>query len=106
MGEGCQANEADANRAIASESDGGGALTQLASVVTGGTGDGVPPFLSQGSVVLTQDGTSPHRPSFPASRPVSEDVLVDLPVFHDHQHRPGRILEELDVVQWVAVDQE
>jgi 6-phosphogluconolactonase len=52
-----QTNEADANRVIAFERSEDGALRQVASVATGGTGDGMPHLTSQGSVVLTQDGT-------------------------------------------------
>jgi 6-phosphogluconolactonase len=52
-----QTNETDGNHVIVFESGGDGALSRLASVVTGGNGDGVPHLTSQGSVVLTQDGT-------------------------------------------------
>jgi 6-phosphogluconolactonase len=52
-----QTNEADGNRVIVFERGDDGALAQVASVATGGTGDGVPHLTSQGSVVLTQDGT-------------------------------------------------
>jgi 6-phosphogluconolactonase len=51
-----QTNERDGNRVIVFQRDGDGALTQLASVATGGNGDGVPHLTSQGSVVLTRDG--------------------------------------------------
>ncbi len=51
-----QTNEADANRVIVFERGDDGALTQVASLATGGKGDGVPHLTSQGSVVLTQDG--------------------------------------------------
>jgi 6-phosphogluconolactonase len=52
-----QTNEADGNRVIVFGRGDDGALTQLASVATGGNGDGVPHLTSQGSVALTQDGT-------------------------------------------------
>ncbi len=52
-----QTNEADGNRVIVFERGDDGALAQVASLATGGTGDGVPHLTSQGSVVLTQDGT-------------------------------------------------
>jgi hypothetical protein len=52
-----QTNEADGNRVIVFQRGDNGALTELASVATGGNGDGVPHLTSQGSVVLTQDGT-------------------------------------------------
>lgn len=50
-----QTNEAEGNRVVVFEGGDDGALTQLASVATGGKGDGVPHFTSQGSVLLTQD---------------------------------------------------
>jgi 6-phosphogluconolactonase len=52
-----QTNEADRNRVIVFDRDETGALNQVASLATGGKGDGVPHLTSQGSVVLTQDGT-------------------------------------------------
>jgi 6-phosphogluconolactonase len=52
-----QTNEADGNRVIVFQRGDDDALTELASVATGGNGDGVPHLTSQGSVVLTQDGT-------------------------------------------------
>jgi 6-phosphogluconolactonase len=52
-----QTNEADGNRVIAFEAAGDGALTQIASVSTGGKGDGVPHLTSQGSVALTTDAS-------------------------------------------------
>jgi 6-phosphogluconolactonase len=52
-----QTNEADGNRVIVFQRGDDGALTELGSVATGGNGDGVPHLTSQGSVVLTQDGT-------------------------------------------------
>jgi 6-phosphogluconolactonase len=51
-----QTNEADGNRVIVFERGADGALTQVAILATGGTGDGVPHLTSQGSVLLTQDG--------------------------------------------------
>jgi 6-phosphogluconolactonase len=52
-----QTNEADGNRVIAFEAADDGALTQIASVSTGGKGDGVPHLTSQGSVALTNDAS-------------------------------------------------
>jgi len=52
-----QTNEAEGNRVIVFQRGDDGVLTELASVATGGNGDGVPHLTSQGSVVLTQDGT-------------------------------------------------
>src|SRR5439155_7982162 len=52
-----QTNEVDGNRVIVFDRGEDGALTQVASHSTGGTGDGVPHLTSQGSVVLSQDGT-------------------------------------------------
>jgi 6-phosphogluconolactonase len=52
-----QTNEADGNRVIAFAAGNDGALEQVASVSTGGKGDGVPHLTSQGSVVLSQDGS-------------------------------------------------
>ena len=52
-----QTNEPDGNRVIVFEAGDDGALNQIASVATGGNGDGVPHLTSQGSVVLTRDGT-------------------------------------------------
>lgn len=52
-----QTNEADGNRVMVFEAGDDGALSQLESVATGGNGDGVPHLTSQGSVVLTQDGS-------------------------------------------------
>jgi hypothetical protein len=33
-------------------------------------------------------------------------VLVDLPIFHDHEKILGRVSDQLDVLQRVAVDQQ
>jgi 6-phosphogluconolactonase len=52
-----QTNEAGGNRVIVFEAGDDGALTKLASASTGGNGDGVPHLTSQGSLVLTQDGS-------------------------------------------------
>src|SRR5215211_6845255 len=51
-----QTNESDGNHVMVFEGGDNGALTQLESVSTGGSGDGVPHLTSQGSVLLTQDG--------------------------------------------------
>jgi 6-phosphogluconolactonase len=52
-----QTNEADENRVIAFRREPNGSLSDLATYTTGGAGDGVPHLTSQGSVVLTADGT-------------------------------------------------
>ena len=52
-----QTNEPDGNRVIVFEAGEDGALRRLDSVATGGKGDGVPHLTSQGSVVLTHEGT-------------------------------------------------
>jgi 6-phosphogluconolactonase len=52
-----QTNEADENRVIAFRREPSGSLSDLATYSTGGAGDGVPHLTSQGSVVLTGDGT-------------------------------------------------
>jgi 6-phosphogluconolactonase (cycloisomerase 2 family) len=52
-----QTNEADGNRVIAFRRGPDGQLDGLESYKTGGAGDGVPHLTSQGSVVLTADGT-------------------------------------------------
>jgi 6-phosphogluconolactonase (cycloisomerase 2 family) len=52
-----QTNETGGNRVIVFEAGEEGALEEVGSVATGGHGDGVPHLTSQGSVVLTQDGT-------------------------------------------------
>jgi hypothetical protein len=33
-------------------------------------------------------------------------VLADRSVFHDHQHRMGGVCQQLDIVEWVALDQQ
>jgi 6-phosphogluconolactonase len=52
-----QTNEAGANRVIAFGREADGTLAGLESYDTGGAGDGVPHLTSQGSVVLTGDGS-------------------------------------------------
>jgi 6-phosphogluconolactonase (cycloisomerase 2 family) len=52
-----QTNEAHGNHVVAFERGDDGALTKLATVATGGTGDGIEHLTSQGSVVITQDGS-------------------------------------------------
>lgn len=52
-----QTNEAEGNRVIAFRREPGGALAELGSYATGGVGDGKPHLTSQGSVVLTGDGS-------------------------------------------------
>lgn len=52
-----QTNEADGNRVIAFEAGDDGALMQIATVPTGGKGDGVPHLTSQGSLALTEDAS-------------------------------------------------
>jgi 6-phosphogluconolactonase len=52
-----QTNEADANRVIAFRRDADGSLSELGSYATGGAGDGTPHLTSQGSVVLSGDGS-------------------------------------------------
>ena len=52
-----QTNEADANRVIAFRRAADGGLDGMESYETGGAGDGVPHLTSQGSVVLSGDGT-------------------------------------------------
>jgi 6-phosphogluconolactonase (cycloisomerase 2 family) len=52
-----QTNERGGNRVIAFRRDETGALSGLTSHETGGEGDGVPHLTSQGSVVLSGDGT-------------------------------------------------
>jgi 6-phosphogluconolactonase (cycloisomerase 2 family) len=51
-----QTNDGNDNRVIVFQRGQNGALTQLASIATGGKGDGAPHLTSQGSVVLTRDG--------------------------------------------------
>jgi 6-phosphogluconolactonase len=52
-----QTNEADANRVVAFRRAPDGTLALIDAYATGGAGDGVPHLSSQGSVVLTGDGT-------------------------------------------------
>jgi 6-phosphogluconolactonase (cycloisomerase 2 family) len=52
-----QTNEAGANRVIAFRRSADGSLEGMESYETGGAGDGVPHLTSQGSVVLSGDGT-------------------------------------------------
>src|SRR5262245_65653807 len=52
-----QTNEADGNRVIAFERGPDGSLSELGAYPTGGRGDGMPHLTSQGSVVLTGDGS-------------------------------------------------
>ena len=52
-----QTNEADGNRVIAFERGPDGSLAELGAYPTGGRGDGMPHLTSQGSVVLTGDGS-------------------------------------------------
>jgi hypothetical protein len=49
---------------------------------------------------------SPSRPFWKTSGPgfVARDkLLVNFPVFHDDQEIPRRILDQFDVVDWIAV---
>ena len=52
-----QTNEAEGNRVLVFRRGADGELTEGKGMATGGIGDGVPHLTSQGSVVLTQDGT-------------------------------------------------
>jgi YVTN family beta-propeller protein len=52
-----QTNESDGNRVIAFKREDDGSLTELGAYDTGGRGDGKPHLTSQGSVVLTGDGS-------------------------------------------------
>jgi 6-phosphogluconolactonase len=52
-----QTNEPDGNRVLTYSRDEAGGLTAASGVDTGGRGDGVPHLTSQGSVVLTGDGS-------------------------------------------------
>jgi 6-phosphogluconolactonase len=52
-----QSNEADGNRVLAYRREADGTLSELGSYATGGAGDGKPHLTSQGSVVLTGDGS-------------------------------------------------
>ncbi len=52
-----QTNDAAANAVVAFSRNADGTLEPLGAFATGGTGDGHPHLTSQGSVVLTQDGS-------------------------------------------------
>ena len=52
-----QTNDLEQNAIVAFRRDADGELTQLGAFATGGSGDGVAHLTSQGSVVLTRDGT-------------------------------------------------
>jgi len=52
-----QTNEADENQVLAFRRERDGSLSKLGSYSTGGAGDGQPHLTSQGSVVLTSDGS-------------------------------------------------
>jgi 6-phosphogluconolactonase (cycloisomerase 2 family) len=52
-----QTNEADRNQVIAFRREQDGSLSELGAYTTGGRGDGKPHLTSQGSVVLTGDGS-------------------------------------------------
>jgi 6-phosphogluconolactonase len=52
-----QTNESDANRVFAFDRDGEGRLAEPVILATGGRGDGVAHLTSQGSVLLTSDGS-------------------------------------------------
>ena len=52
-----QTNEADGNRVLAFRREADGSLSELGAYATGGVGDGKPHLTSQGSVVLTGDGS-------------------------------------------------
>jgi 6-phosphogluconolactonase len=52
-----QTNEADGNRVIAFRRGSDGSLSQIGAYATGGRGDSKPHLTSQGSVVLTGDGS-------------------------------------------------
>jgi DNA-binding beta-propeller fold protein YncE len=52
-----QTNEADGNRVIAFRREPDGSLSEIGDYATGGRGDGKPHLTSQGSVVLTGDGS-------------------------------------------------
>ena len=52
-----QTNEAESNRVFALRREADGSLSELGVFPTGGAGDGNPHLTSQGSVVLTRDGT-------------------------------------------------
>ena len=52
-----QSNESERNRVIAFKRENDGSLSELGAYDTGGRGDGTPHLTSQGSVVLTGDGS-------------------------------------------------
>jgi 6-phosphogluconolactonase (cycloisomerase 2 family) len=52
-----QTNEADGNRVLAFRREADGSLSELGAYATGGVGDGKPHLTSQGSVLLTGDGS-------------------------------------------------
>ena len=52
-----QTNEADGNQVIAFRREPDGSLSELGAYATGGRGDGMPHLTSQGSVLLTGDGS-------------------------------------------------
>jgi 6-phosphogluconolactonase len=52
-----QTNEADGNRVLAFRREADGSLSAMGSFPTGGAGDGQPHLTSQGSVVLTRNGS-------------------------------------------------
>ena len=52
-----QTNEADGNQVIVFRREPDGSLSELGAYATGGRGDGKPHLTSQGSVVLTRDGS-------------------------------------------------
>jgi 6-phosphogluconolactonase len=52
-----QTNEAESNRVLALRREADGSLSELGAYPTGGAGDGKPHLTSQGSVVLTRDGS-------------------------------------------------
>jgi 6-phosphogluconolactonase (cycloisomerase 2 family) len=52
-----QTNEAEGNRVLAFRRGDDGSLSELGAYATGGAGDGEPHLTSQGSVVLTSDGS-------------------------------------------------
>jgi 6-phosphogluconolactonase len=52
-----QTNEADGNQVIAFRREADGSLSEIGAYPTGGRGDGMPHLTSQGSVLLTGDGS-------------------------------------------------
>jgi 6-phosphogluconolactonase len=52
-----QTNEADGNQVIVFRREADGSLSEIGAYPTGGRGDGKPHLTSQGSVVLTGDGS-------------------------------------------------